>query len=299
MILLFNKLQRKFLIPFSLLLSLSLVVGCAGEKPTETEESTPEAEAPAPKDMSGFGDLISGMPRPTEIPALLERSDITLNIDLVNPSDKAQSYKLTDDKAALNLGVYSTDLAYLSTFSQADKAVEYFKVSQELIQQLGVAGAFEMSVLERFESNLSERDSLIGLVEESSGIARDFLNENERYNVSAMVVIGSFIEGLYIATASVENYPDEKFKDQILIDFMLEIGSQQKPLENLLSLLKMVEENAGLQAVQAQLNELLQEFQTLDLENKIKNNDGSFELKAEMLNGISSKVKAIRTDIVS
>lgn len=295
--------NRKTVLAVSLgIITSMFFISCgSSEKSTATEETTEETTSSTTptKDMSGFGDMIDEMPAPSSIPALLQRSDISYNEGLINAESKAQNYTLTNDKAALNLGVYSTDLGYLCAYSQADQALGYFKASQTLVDKLGIAGAVEQTMLDRFESNLSNKDSLVQLVDETSSLAKVFLNDNENYNTSALIVTGTFIEGLYLATASVENYPDEDFKDQLMVAMMQEVAEQDVALKGLINLINELEEGSSAKEMTQSLNDLLAEFEKLGLREKLKNNDGSFVLKAEMMNGISSKVAEIRGNIVS
>ncbi len=281
--------------------SIVLFASCGAKKAETAEQETttaPVEESAPATDMSGFGDMIGQMPNPSDVPALLQRSDISFDGALVNNAEKAQDYTLTNDKAAMNLGVYSTDLGYLCVYGQADQALSYFKASQSLVNKIGIAGAFEQEMLNRFEENLANKDTLLILVDQSSSLAREFLNENESYNTSALIVTGSFIEGLYIATASVANYPDESFKDELMVSMMTEIADQQTSLEGLLALIGKLEDGSSAKDMESALQELLKEFQELDLGEKIKNNDGSFVLKAEMLQGITNKVAEIRANII-
>jgi len=293
--------NRKTILTLTLgIIASAFLLSCGGKEKTtkaETpkEETTPTTQA---KDMSGFGDMIDAMPSPSSIPALLQRSDISFNEELINAESKAPDYTLTNDKAALNLGVYSTDLGYLCSYSQADQALSYFKASQTLVDKIGIAGAIEQTMLNRFESNLSDKDSLVKLVDETSDLAKVFLNENENYNTSALIVVGSFVEGLYLATASVANYPDEEFKDQLMVAMMQEVAEQDQALKGLINLVNALEDGSSAKEMSGSLNDLLSEFEKLGLREKLKNNDGSFVLKAEMMEGITNKVAEIRGNIV-
>ncbi|GAB4348270.1 MAG: hypothetical protein OHK0038_27790 [Flammeovirgaceae bacterium] len=270
---------------------------CGSSGNTENADST-QVQQSAP---ISFDKIINDVPKPTEIPALLQRSGVDFVPSLTNPADRSQNYLTTNSIAALNLGIYTTDLGYLCSFSKSEEAIAYFKASQQLANKLGITGAFETSLMERFQKNLANKDSLVILVEKSTEVAKVFLNENQQYNVAAMMVTGSFIEGLHLATTLVDSFPAELkgIKDQVLVDLVRTVLEQKKGLGDIIKVLEPIEAtDAQAKELLASLRPLYQKYEDLKVEEKIQQNQGNLMFKAEDLKEITIAIKELRYKIV-
>jgi hypothetical protein len=270
---------------------------CGSSSNTENADST-QIQQSAP---ISFDKIINDVPKPTNIPALLQRSGIDFVPSLTNPADKAQNYLTTNSVAALNLGIYTTDLGYLCSFSKSEEAIAYFKASQQLAGKLGITGAFETSLMDRFQKNLANKDSLTILVEKSTEVAKVFLNENQQYNVAAMMVTGSFIEGLHLATTLVDSFPSELkgIKDQVLVDLVRTVLEQKKGLSDIIKVLEPIEAtDAQAKELLASLRPLYQKYEALKIDERIQQNQGNLMFKAEDLKEITIAVKELRYKIV-
>jgi hypothetical protein len=270
---------------------------CGSSSTTENADST-QIQQSAP---ISFDKIINDVPKPTNIPALLQRSGVDFVPSLTNSADKAQNYLTTNSIAALNLGIYTTDLGYLCSFSKSEEAIAYFKASQQLAGKLGITGAFETSLMDRFQNNLANKDSLVILVEKSTEVAKVFLNENQQYNVAAMMVAGSFIEGLHLATTLVDSFPAELkgIKDQVLVDLIRTVLEQKKGLGDIIKVLEPIEAtDTQAKELLASLRPLYQKYEALKIDEKIQQNQGNLMFKAEDLKEITIAVKELRYKIV-
>lgn len=276
---------------------LAGLIGCSSPQKQENtqQEVITAAEPPS------FQKIINETPKPTNIPVLLERSGVDFMTGLTNSDEKAEEYLLTNDVAALNLGIYSTDLGYLCVYEKAEEAIEYFKASQKLGDKLGITGAFDPNLMASFQNNLANKDSMVVLVNKSSDLVKTFLEENEQYNTASMIVTGSFIEGLYLSISLIENFPAElaSVKDQVLVDLMRTVLEQKQTTSDIIGILEPIE-NQDKQAknLLAGLRPLLKEYEKLNMDEKIKDNTGGLQIKSEDLKEISRIVKDIRGKIV-
>ncbi len=275
---------------------LAGLIGCSSPQKSETVNDEMTAAA-APS----FDKIIKETPKPTDIPVLLERSGVDFMTGIINANSKTEEYLLTNDVAALNLGIYSTDLGYLCAYEKAEQALEYFKSSQKLSDKLGITGAFDASLMESFQSNLSNKDSMSILVNKSSDLVKTFLEENEQYNIASMIVTGSFVEGLYLSVTLIENFPAElaAVKDQVLVDLIRTVLAQKQTTADIIGILEPIE-NQDKQAknLLAGLRPLLKEYEKLNADEKIKNNTGDLQLKSADLKEISRIINDIRGKIV-
>src|SRR6267142_2991254 len=112
-------------------------------------------------------DLAYEIPSPHEIPYLLQATGAEFNQSLLSNRRKADSYLARNEKAALNLGVYAADVGYLSSYDKTQEAIDYLSVVKMLAENLGVIGSFNSDMLKKFESNISNKDSLATLIDQA------------------------------------------------------------------------------------------------------------------------------------
>lgn len=166
---------------------------------------------------------------PMDMAGIFERAGSIYDKDLLNPVDKAGNYSAST-KNALNLGVYGVDLGYIKLFGDPQSAIRYFGVIHKLATQLGIPEDFFGNAVQRFEQNAGNADS-VGLVASSLYEQTDaFLKKADRAEASSLIILGSWVEGMYLASRIMEK---EKSKELI----MKRIASQKYALNNLITLL--------------------------------------------------------------
>jgi hypothetical protein len=82
-------------------------------------------------------------PRPSELPYELQATGADFNANIPNPHTNVDKYKTTNFKASINLGIYATDLGYLSSYSKVQNALEYVKALKSLADKVGVSSSLE------------------------------------------------------------------------------------------------------------------------------------------------------------
>ncbi len=281
---------------------LALIVfgfACSPQKKEEKskEEAFDKAEAEVNEQIK---EVIAEMPAPSEIPFLLMETGAEFNPSLLHDIKMASKYTTKNEKA-LNLGAYATDVAYLSAYSKSQKALTYVAELKPIADQLALSNAFNPKMIERFEKNLSSTDSLAAIINEAVENADDHLKKTDRPKVSAMLLAGSFIEGLYIATALIENYPDDVLPDDaktlILIPLVDVVLKQEEPVIDLIALLQSVPSDEKTQALIADLEQLKEEYKKLDVKKLMEEGRGDLLLKDEALDALTNTTGKIRDHI--
>ncbi|MBL3658705.1 hypothetical protein [Fulvivirga sediminis] len=287
------------------ILSVLIIFGmtsCGQKTEKEAEDASEELEAAEPELKEQIEEVVYEIPSPSEIPTLLERTGAEYNGSLVNPQDKADSYASANDKAALNLGVYATDIGYLVSYDKSQDALTYIASSKKLADNLGVTGAIDSKLLSRFENNLSRKDSLIILINSTIDKTESYLKDDERNQLAALVVAGSFVEGLYISTGLVKTYPTdilpEDKRNLVLTPLIDVILKQEKSVKDLSKMLDALEKSGPLAELSTKVKALEADYEKLDIEEQIKNNRADLALTDATLQDITSKVAEIRNFIV-
>lgn len=282
---------------------LSAMVSCGGGSSKSTAEDVAFEDAEK-KIVTDMDQVIHDLPSPTEVPYMLQATGADFNSDIINNLERLPKYLTNEDESALNLGIYATDMGYLISYKQLEEATDYLESSQKLAESLGVASVFSVATIEKFQSNLDNPDSLNKILNQSITDVEDRLESADRVSVAALILAGSFIEGLYLAVEVIETYPtdvlDEQTRNLILEPLVKVVINQEKPLLDVIGLLKDLPEDDIIDHMIGELEILrvLYETDLAQVEEQIANNTGDFVLTESALAGVRTEVKRIRTDIV-
>jgi hypothetical protein len=283
---------------FSALIALFLLWGCGS---SNKEANSDEFEQAQESLKSQIEDVVYNIPSPTEIPYLLEATGAEFNQSLINDRSKADQYASRNDKAALNLGVYAADIGYLSSYDKTQEAIDYLNACKSLADGLGVIGTFDIDVLKSFEANIANKDSLASLLNQTVQKTGSFLKDDSRNKLAALVVTGSFVEGLYISTGLIKSYPKDILPDDqrnlVLTPLMRVILQQAQSVDELLKMLGTVEQAEPITSIIADLTTLQANYRGLNIEEQIKNNKAAMVLTDKNLQEITKVVEKLRKDI--
>lgn len=282
-------------------ISMAFLFAACGGASSDNSETSDSTNAAVEEDIKK---IITEVPEPSKIPYLLEETGAEYDEKLPNNPESVENYKTTNNKAAINLGIYAADVGYVSIYEKAQDAIKYVNAARTLADHLSLTSAFEADVIKRFEENLDNRDTLVAIINESLAKTDTYLKENERNNVAVMIFAGTFIEGLYIGTELIANYPENdlpaEVKDQVLIPLVKVVLDQHKPLQDLIEVVNAYkEDDADFADLAKQLEELNKLYEELNIEEQIQNNEGDLILTDETIQSITDKTKEIRTSIVS
>ncbi len=247
-------------------------------------------------------DVVYNIPSPSEIPYLLQATGADFNQSLVNDRKKVDQYATRNDKAALNLGIYAADIGYLSSYDKTQEAIEYLGVAKGLADNLGVIGSFDPEVLKRFEANISNKDSLAALLNQSVQKTDKYLKDDSRNKLAALMVTGSFIEGLSISTGLIKTYPKNLLpndqRNLVLTPLIRVILEQEKSVDELIKMLSAVDQAEPVAGIVADLTALQASYRALNIDEQIKNNKANLVLTDKNLVDITEIVNKLRSSII-
>jgi len=207
--------------------------------------------------------IFYSLPSPLETAMLIKRAGATYNEDLLNPVDNVNNYT-TNRQMALNLGIYSADLSYTSLFDQTQSSIRYMANSKKLAEGLGIINAIDENTLHKLEENMNNRDMVLDIISETFMNSNAYLTENDRPTIAVTVLVGGWMEGLYLATrltnGSLEN--NKRLIDRIVY--------QKLSLYTVINLLEDYKENADIQYLLAKMNELKVIFDQVKIVNTSK-----------------------------
>jgi hypothetical protein len=132
---------------------------------------------------------------------LLKSKNITFNKQFLLGLEN-QDKNFTEEKRALVLGIYSSDLVYATIFEQNQEAIDYFGVSIELAHKLDIEDGYNSNLLDKAYKNIDNTDSLNYVAGEAYLRTCTNLEKNNRTNILPLVVLGSWIESMHIMAKS-------------------------------------------------------------------------------------------------
>ncbi len=141
------------------------------------------------------------IPSPLEVTGEISGAGISFNKNIINPTSKASSYSTSGQKA-LALGIYGSDLGYVTGFKQMQDALGYIGTVKKLAEETGVSSAYDEPAIKRIVENMSKPDSAAktnALIKEVYGKAERNLRSHQRIEIAGLVVASGWVEGLYVA----------------------------------------------------------------------------------------------------
>ncbi len=273
-------------------LVFTLMLNTACENTTETTDVVEKDSVGIDIDekMGEVKEIFYSLPAPLEVTNYLLKDKSAFDEEILNSVDNALNYS-SEAALAYNLGVYSADLSYAGLFDQNQIVINFMATSKDIAEQLGILEAFDDKTIKELENNINNRDEITRIISENFMNSDAYLQENGRYEIGAMILIGGWLEGLFIAVELLENSPNDNLP---LLSSILE---QQLSLELMALFLDDFNE-----ASHQQLNVMKKDLADLsEIFNSVKVNvtdDGYLSVDEKDFEKIRKKVVELRTKIV-
>lgn len=171
---------------------------------SEAEKLSPEAIADIAKNISS----------PVEIANLLQMLDVPFSQEYLAVSIDANK-ESTNFNKAMKLGILGADLGYLNMYEKTSSSLDVLSSIRKLSEDIRVGQFFDFETIKRLSQNKSNLDSLLFISIDSYEQIDMYLRNNDRGQLSALMIIGVWIEGQYLATQVVNKFPDQMLKDRI------------------------------------------------------------------------------------
>ena len=272
---------------FLLLVFYSAISSC-GNSETDSGEGK---ESVRKADTAG-GMQVLLMPAPLQIPSVLKLEDIKYSEKILEKTQNASADYQVAYLQALNLGIYSIDMGYTAVYSDRTNMMKYASKIQSLMGDLNIASGVQSNTIERVKANMNNSDSLYLLMLESYRDAHEYFKINQREDVGLMILTGSFIEGVYIASSlAKDNSGKELFRA---------IGQQKTFLNNILMLLKKYPEQKDIQSIIAKMETLSKSFDGIEISYNSSNDKlNDVSISSAQLSEIARCAGDIRNEIIN
>jgi len=242
------------------------------------------------------------IPSPIQMATLIKSKVGVFNESLLTNPENVANFTTTF-KRAINMGVYGADLGYATIYENNTKAVSYLSSIEKLSDELGIAGAFNQTLLERFIENGNDPDSMLVIMSEGYREGDKFLKDNDKHDVATLILTGGWIESLYFAAVSYETSKDQELANRI--------GEQKTGLKTIIDLLKSYNSDEYYTTLIADLTDLELDFEKIKFNYQrmepvvdaanfqtIVKGKTSVVIDAPVLASIIKKIKSIRNSLI-
>jgi hypothetical protein len=151
---------------------------------------------------------------PVEIANLLQQMAVPFSSDYLASSIDPNK-QTTAFAKALTLGILGADLGYLNMYEKTGSSIDMLASIRKLAEGIRVGQFFDFETIKRLSLNKSNLDSLLFLSIDSYTQIDKYLRDNNRGQLSSLMIIGVWIEGQYLASQVIKEYPDPMLRDRI------------------------------------------------------------------------------------
>jgi hypothetical protein len=275
-----------------LLLSLLwLTAGCGG-KPTASDQSALKNDSTAEQAM-------------TEVLKSLSESGITRQLSdegstystlAVHDIGKSHEYLGQSNKAAaaIQLGIYMSDLGYLMEFNKREEGKRYFEACLLLANHVGLQELFGKKVEFRFSDIIKGDENLQRNLDRLFKNTTNTAADEEFKKIHAAALAGYFIEELYHLDIFVSTEGNSK---ELQLKGTRVLLNQKEAVGNLIRYFDHLQLKPEGIALYQDFLKMQARYQALDAERLLKESDLSIILQDKGFNEILTSITSIRKSI--
>jgi len=244
-----------------LILVACLFAGCKGGKkaPQEDLEVEIKDNAEILQDIKQAERIFQALPSPLESAMLIKSAGARFEEKLLNPVSNVKNY-VTNKAMALNLGVYTCDLSFASLYEQTQLLIDYMNAAKKMADGLGILKAIEQEDIDKLEENINNSEVIMDIVSQTFMNSNSYLEDNGQPATAAMVLVGGWIEGLFISTQLVDM---NDFNGNKLVGRIID---QKLSIDILLNLLNSSKGNPAVDALMVQVGKLKAVFDKIKID---------------------------------
>lgn len=230
-------------------------VACGSPEASETEQEVNVQDTPKETEVVAIGGRSFSVPSPVQAALAIKNSGLKYQRDLTVPLDRGGSMVRKMQQAAL-LGMHGADMAYVTVHSDGQRALATLQAIEKLGGKLELSNAFDRSLLDRFKRNISSEDSLLRFSGTAFRAADQYLKNNERHDVSTMVLVGGWVESMHLTLADPASATNA--------ELMQRVGEQKSTLDGMIALLTEHDKDGSNGPLLNALVELKAEYAEID-----------------------------------
>lgn len=249
-------------------------------------------------------EIFYGILTPVQICTIFNRLGVPYNNNALNPISNKDLY-LSSSKAAINTGIYGVDFGYLKLFGIGQEMIDYMVAIRDMSNKLGIPDKFITDPIRRVQNDVSDPDTILFMMNDAYTNMESHLRESGRESTAGLMVMGGWVEAMFIATQLV--YNPEKPDPEVI----QKIAQQKYTLTTLLSFLKNYYDDPVVVYYSKKLKFLNNYFESFDIYFKkgdleidtakqvFRSSGAKMNVTVETLNEIRDYIQKLRTEMVT
>ncbi|MBN2275216.1 MAG: hypothetical protein JXR41_14525 [Bacteroidales bacterium] len=291
------------------LLAVLIISSCksGGDRTADSDFEIPDSVLTEGLEISEetMQNVVQNISSPVEMAALIKELGVPYSNKYL--SSTARVGKLsTNFQQSLNLGIYGADLGYLNMYNKTSAVIDYISAIKTLADDIKVGQFFDFTTLKRLATNNQNLDSLMYISVHSFNQMDKYLHSNKRSNLSALIITGVWIEGLYLGTQVAKEAPNDQLAERIgeqkitlnELILILENFKNDKQYAKLIRELLLIKEQYKDVVIRIEKGEpqMIEEDGMLTI---VQNDKSIIEISPEQLNGIIITTEKVRNRLIS
>ncbi len=237
-----------------LLISTLLLTAC-GQRTSENLNLNDVEIAKVQISAETMIDIIQNIASPMEVTTLLNSLDIPFSAsNLPNPENL--STDVNSLETAYRLGMLYTSLGYINIYDKTDIVESFLTSIDQLTTTLHIGQYFDLATVKRLATS-SSMDSLLYVSVNSFNLMGNSLRESNHGDQSTLMIIGAWIEGLYLATQAILRDDSEHLRNMV--------GDQKLILNDLLLVLNFYNDEASLKNYISDLEKIMALYDEVEI----------------------------------
>jgi hypothetical protein len=241
-----------------ILILFLLISSCKGKGKVKEDLSVPETQMEQGElkvSVQAMNEIVENISSPVEMAKIVKDIGAPFSSHYLSNLDKIDSHS-SSFKMAYTLGILGADLGYLNVYDKTGTSVNYLSAISKMADGLKINQFFDFNTMKRLATTNNNIDSLMFMSVHSFNLMDDHLRVTDRSNLSALMITGVWVEGMYLATQVVKEQPDSVLSQYI--------GEQKVILNDILLILKNYQRDP-------QFADLIKDFETIKSEfDKVK-----------------------------
>ena len=197
-------------------------------------------------------DMVDNISSPIEMASLMRALNVPFSQRYLAPTRNLSQFNTSHEKA-FKMGVLGCDLGYLNMYGRTSLVLDYIQAMKSLADDINVGQFFDFNTLRRIATNNQNIDSLVFISQQSFTKMERHLQQNNRGNLSMLMVAGVWLEGLYLSCQFLRERPHERRLAE-------SIAEQKIILDQLLILLRNFSNERYIADVVAELSTIKELF---------------------------------------
>ncbi len=237
-----------------------------------------------------------GLKDPASVIELIVNTGAEFLENIVNTEGQDSIYPLDSALSALNLGVYTVDIAYLATYNKNEEMLVLLEKARDLAEIIGAGHLYDHAMFRRYQTMGVPKDSLMMILRHAAEQVEHDFSRTELMRIYTLFAAGEFIEKLHLTTQLLIHVDREN--EDIYMNLMLLLFHQENSLRELVSLLDQVRRSEEGERFMAMLSDLQLIFMEMNTRDELADINTGNITENKVFKDLVAQVDLIRDQII-